>query len=429
MIRSARWPLMAGFTTLAVLVFGLGGWAALSSISGAVVSSGRVEVQNQRQILQHPDGGVVAALFVQEGAPVVAGQVLMALDGTALRSERAMADAQYFEVLARSGRLEAERDGAGEIAFGAELRARAAQDAAVAELMRGQEALFAVRARTLSGQREQLAERITQIESQLGGHAAQIAALERQAGLIGQELADKRSLLERGLMQASTVMALDREKARLEGERGALMAQVGEARGRIVETRLEVLNLDAQRREDATNELRDLGVQALQLAEKRQALSEKIARLEIRAPVGGVLYGLAVSGPHAVLRAAETVGYVVPQDRPLVIAARISPNEIDSVHPGQEAKLRFTAFSSRTTPELRGRVTLVSADAFEDKASGQSYFRAEVALDPAERARLGAAQVLPGMPVEVMLATGSRSALSYLMKPVTDYFARAFRET
>lgn len=268
MTGSVTRPVIAGFAMLAVLVLGLGGWAAFSSIAGAVVASGRVEVQNQRQILQHLDGGMVEKLFVKEGDVVAAGQPILQIDGTALLSERAMTDAQYFEVLARSGRLEAERDGRQDLEFRPELRDRAAADASVAELMRGQVSLFAARAQTLSGQREQMNERIAQIESQLSGYAAQISSLERQEALIAREVADKRSLLERGLAQASTVMALDREAARLGGDRGALIAQMAEARGRIVETRLEILNLDAKRREDATTELRDLGVQALQLAEK-----------------------------------------------------------------------------------------------------------------------------------------------------------------
>lgn len=429
MSHSAKGPVLVGLVMVAALLLGLGGWGALAPIAGAVVASGRVEVESQRQIIQHLDGGVVEALFVKEGDVVQAGQPLLQFDGASLRSELAMAEAQYTEVLARSGRLEAERDGLASVAFRPELTARGAQDATVAALMQGQRSLFAARAETLQGQREQLGERIAQIESQLLGLDAQVAALARQQVLIGQEVAGKRSLLDRGLAQASAVMALDREAARLEGERGALIAQAAEARGRIVETRLEILSLDAQRREEATTELRDLGVQELQLAEKRAALTERIARLALKAPVGGVVYGLAVPGPQAVVRAAETVGYVVPLDRPLVVAARIAPRDIDTVHPAQEAKLRFTSFSSRTTPELRGHVTLVSADAFEDAQTGQGYFRAEVAIDPDELRRLGDVQVLPGMQVEVMLSTGSRTALSYLLKPVSDYFSRAFRES
>ncbi|MFT3688403.1 HlyD family type I secretion periplasmic adaptor subunit [Paenirhodobacter sp.] len=429
MSHSAKTPLIAGAVMLAVLVGGLGGWGAFASIAGAVVGSGKVEVKSQRQVIQHADGGTVERVLVKEGDTVAEGQVLLRLDGTRLRAERAMADAQYYEILARRGRLEAERDGRDAVTFRPELRDRAGADPAVAELMRGQAGLFIARAETLAGQREQLTERIAQIESQLAGHDAQIAALERQEGLIARELADKRSLLDRGLMQAATVMALEREAARLAGERGGLIAAAAQARGRIVETRLEILNLAAKRREDATAELRDLGVQEMQLAEQRAALAEQIARLDLRAPVAGVVYGLQVAGAHAVLRAADTVGYVVPQDQPLVVAVRISPNDIDNLHPAQVAKLRFTAFSARTTPEVTGHVTLVSADAFEDRQTGQSYFRAEVALDPGELARLGDVTVLPGMPVEVMLMTGARPAVSYLLKPVTDYFARAFRES
>ncbi|HEY0214254.1 MAG TPA: HlyD family type I secretion periplasmic adaptor subunit [Paenirhodobacter sp.] len=424
----AKTPVLAGLAMLAVLVFGLGGWGAFASIMGAVVASGKVEVQNQRQIVQHPDGGVVEQVLVKEGDAVTQGQTLLLLDGDQLRAELAMAEAQYYEILARSGRLEAERDGT-TITFRPELTARAAQDAPVAALMHGQEGLFTARAETLTGQREQLGERVTQIQAQIAGLDGQVVALERQSGLIAREVADKRTLLDRGLVQASTVMALDREAARLEGERGSLIASAAEARGRIVETRLEVLNLDSQRREDATTELRDLGLQEMQLFEKRAVLRDQISRLQVRAPVAGLVHGLQVAGPQAVLRAADTVAYIVPQDRPLIVVARVLPTDIDNVHPGQAAVLRFTAFSSRTTPELTGHVTLVSADSFEDSETGQSYFRAEVTIDADEMRRLGAVQVLPGMPVEVLLTTGARPAMTYLLKPVTDYFARAFRET
>ena len=428
MKHSAKAPVMAGMATLAVLVLGLGGWGAFASITGAVLARGKVEVRSQRQVVQHVDGGEVERVLVQEGDAVRAGHPLLLLNGSGLRAELAMADAQYYEVLARSGRLAAERDGRSAIDFGPELLARAAAHSGLAALVEGQRGLFEARARTLAGQREQLNERIAQIGSQLTGHDAQIAALDRQSALIARELVDKRSLLARGLVQAPAVMALEREAARLEGERGALVAAAAEARGRIVETRLEILNLDARRREDATTELRDLGVQEIQLAEKRGALAERIARLEVRAPVAGVIYGLQVAGAHAVLRPADTVGSIVPQDQPLIVAARVSPNDIDNVHPGQTAKLRFTTFSARTTPELFGHVAVVSADAFEDPQSRQSYFRAEIALDPGELARLGPLQLLPGMPVEVMLTTGARPVISYLTKPMADYFTRALRE-
>lgn len=428
MKHSAKTPILGGLAMLAVLVFGFGGWGAFASIMGAVVASGKVEVQDQRRIVQHPDGGVVERVLVREGDQLTAGQPILLLDGDKLRAELTMAEAQYYEILARSGRLEAERDGTA-IAFRPELTERAAVVASVAALMRGQEGLFTARAATLAGQREQLQERIIQVESQITGLDAQIAALERQSALIAQEVSDKRRLLDLGLVPSSTVMALDREGARLDGERGSLIAAQAEARGKIVETRLEILSLDSQRREDATTELRDLGLQELQLAEQRAVLRDQISRLEVRAPVAGLVHGLQVAGPQAVLRAADTVAYIVPQDRPLIVAARVSPNDVDNVHSGQAATLRFTAFSSRTTPELTGRVTLVSADSFEDEESRQSYFRAEVTIDPEEMYKLGAVQVLPGMPVEVMLTTGARPAMTYLLKPVTDYFARAFRET
>ncbi|MGD9916899.1 MAG: HlyD family type I secretion periplasmic adaptor subunit [Paenirhodobacter sp.] len=425
---SARAALILGFVTLAILVGGFGLWAGMSSIAGAVVASGQIEVDQRRQVVQHPDGGVVAEILVHEGDHVTAGQALIRLDGDLTRSELAIVEGQFWELKARRGRLEAERADRPEIAFDPELIAAAAADPDVAELVEGQRSLFAARLETLHKSLDQVVKRREQTKAQIDGIDAQLAALSTQSDLIARELKDQRGLLEKGLAQASRVLALEREAANLAGQSGNLTAERAQAEGRMTELELEELRLSSQRREDAESQLRDIGYRELELAERRRALREQIDRLELRAPVAGIVYELAVTTPRSVIRPAEPVLYIIPQDRPLVIAARISPIHIDEVSIGQPVSVRFPAFSSRTTPQLSGQVTKISADAITDETARVSYYRAEVQLDPGETAKLGAVTLLPGMPAEVYIRTGDRSPITYLVKPFTDYFNRAFRE-
>ncbi|SOC07214.1 HlyD family secretion protein [Rhodobacter sp. JA431] len=425
---SPRGALVIGFLTLGVLVGGFGAWSVFSSIAGAVVASGQVEVDQHRQVVQHPDGGVVAEIDVSEGDTVTAGQLLIRLDGELAQSERAIVEGQFFEILARRGRLEAERADAPEITFHEELLQEAAHNPDVAELVDGQKRLFAARLETLQKSLEQVAKRREQTQAQIVGIDAQRQALQSQQDLIERELADQRGLLEKGLAQASRVLALEREAANLAGQVGSLLAEKAQAEGRITELELEALRLSSQRREDAETQLRDIGYRELELAERRRALTEQIDRLELRAPVAGRVYALAVTTPRAVIRAAEPVLYIIPQDRPLVVAVKASPINIDEITVGQPVTLRFPAFASRTTPELFGQVTRISADALTDEATRATYFRVEVMIDPGEIEKLGELEILPGMPAEAYIRTGDRSPLAYLTKPFTDYFARAFRE-
>ena len=426
---SIRRPVILGLVATLALLMGFGLWATLTHISGAIVAQGQIEVERDRQVVQHPDGGVVAEILVSEGARVEAGQVLLRLDGAALRSELTIVEGQLSELTGRAARLTAERDGLTSLAFPADILALARTSEEVAAQLDGQHRLFEARAATLAEQRELLARRIDQITAQSNGISAQSAALTRQLDLIEQELASQQSLLDKGLAQAGAVLALQREQARLEGQIGELQADLAHSQGQVIEIEIEMSSLDTTRREEATTELRQVGPTVLELAERRRALRERIDRLEVRAPVAGIVLGLQVTTPQSVLRPAEPVLYVIPQDRPLVITARIAPIHIDEVSVGQTAELVFSAFSARDTPHLTGRVTLVSADALSDPQSGATYYTAELELAEGERARLGTRMLVPGMPVEVFLQTGRRTPLAYLVKPFTDYFAHAFRES
>lgn len=426
---SASGPLRLGWAAMAVLVLGFGAWSVGTVISGAVVAPGQVEVAQMRQIVQHPDGGVVEGIHVTEAQEVAAGDLLISLDGTLLRSELAIVEGQLFEALARRARLEAERDESPAPIWPEEIAALAAARPDVAEQIEGQSRLFTARADTLSRQIEQLRRREEQIAAQVGGVAAQIDALDRQITLIAAELADQKTLLEKGLAQSARVSELERQQASLEGSVGELTATRAAAEGRATEVALEILRLQALRREEASTQLRELGPLILELAERRRALEERVSRLEIRAPVAGVVLGLQVTTPRAVLRPAEPVLHLVPQDRPLVIVAQISPYHVDEVRVGQEVQLLFGAFSARTTPVLKGHLTTVSADSLTDEASRVTFYRAEIELDPGEREKLGDQILIPGMPVQAMIQTEPRTPIAYLLKPFTDYFALAFRES
>ncbi|WP_252731482.1 HlyD family type I secretion periplasmic adaptor subunit [Lentibacter algarum] len=422
-------PVFVGLLATLLLVGGFGGWAVFSSLAGAIVASGRVEVEQNRQVVQHLDGGVVAQILVEEGDTIVAGDILLELDSTTLRSELSIVESQLFEVLSRRARLEAERDEDDTFTVDQELTELAATNTEIADLIEGQKRLFAARREGVSRERAQLAKQRDQISDQVRGLNAQTAALSEQIALIGEELKNQESLLERGLAQSSRVLSLQREAARLKGNVGELTAQMAQAEGRIIESELESLKLAGTVREEAISQLRDLRVQEHELRERRLSLKDRLSRLSITAPVSGVIYGLTVNTPRSVLRPAEPVLYIVPQDRPLVIAAQVPPIHIDQVYAGQKVNLRFSALDQRRTPELSGQVVHVSPDSFTDEARGTSYYRAEIILAEGEIDKLPEGSVLiPGMPAEAYILTSERSPLDYLIKPFSDYFEGAFRD-
>lgn len=426
---SARGPLIIGSVSLALLLGGFGVWATLTEIAGAIVTSGQIEVDQNRQVVQHPDGGVIAELLVDEGDMVQRDQLVMRLDPTELESQLAITEAQLFEIMARRARLQAEQDGRRDLNFDAELLAIATDQPEVQDMIDGQRRLLAARDDTEAQQTEQLKRRQEQIRSQITGINAQQGALRRQLTLIEEELSNQQTLLDRGLAQATKVLSLQREQARLSGEVGELVAQIARSEGQITEIDIEILKLQTTRREEAVTQLRDLQYRELELAETRRAQQVQLNRLDIRAPVSGIVHGLQFYTPRSVVRPADPVLYLVPQDRPLVIATQVQTTDIDQVYPGQAVMLRFPALDQRLTPELPGVVALVSADAFTDDASRTSYYRAEISVSADALAQLpDGVTLLPGMPVEAFIRTADRTPLAYFVKPLSDYFAKAFRE-
>lgn len=422
-------PLITGMTAIFLLVAGFGSWAVTANIAGAIIASGTIELAQHRQVIQHPDGGVVARVDVGEGDVVQAGDTLIALESSQLQSQLSITESQLFEILARIARLTAERDALDNLPLDP-LLAQATRDTpALQQLVDGQERLFRTRIASAGQAAEQLSKRQSQIINQLDGVQAQQDAITQQLALLQEELAAQQVLLDKGLAQASRVLSLRREDARLRGQLGELVASAAESAGRITEIDLEILRLKTQREEDAITQLRDLQSRAFELRETRATLRDQMSRLKITAPMTGQVFGLTVFAERAVIRAAEPLLYIVPQDRPLTITSQISPINIDEVYMGQDVALHFITFDARTTPEVYGRVTGISGDVFTNEATGQPFYRVEMALNDGEAARLGDVALVPGMPVEAFIQTTEHTPIAYLFKPLADYFNRAFRET
>ncbi len=422
-------PLTVGVLALVVLVVGFGSWSVMTTLSGAVVASGQIEVDRNRQAIQHPEGGVVAELLVDEGDSVDEAEVLVRLDPAELATELTVTQARLGEIRARRARLEAERDGADEIVFPETLLALSETDPEVEDLLRGQNNLFAARADTLAREAEQLGGRITQVEAQVTALQAQEDALSEQIALVEEELARRQDLLDRGSGTREPVVRLQQELVQLRGAAGEVAAGRAEAAERIIESELAILQLTTQRREQAIAELREIRVSEQELSERAANLSLRISRLELRAPVAGRIHGLTIFGPRSVLRPADPFAYIVPDGRPLVISVRVPAIDIDQVFVGQVTSLLFPAFDQREMPEVVGEVSQVSADAFTDEVNGASFYRAEIVMAEDQAALLGTRVLVPGMPVDAFIRTEDRTPLTYLLEPFAAYFNRAFRES
>ena len=427
-LGAAGVPLALGYLALIVLVGVIGIWSVQARIAGAVIASGMIQVENNRQVLQHPQGGVVGELLARDGDRVEAGHVVLRFDDKLLRSELAIINNQLNELRARKGRLIAESDDAPEVTFDGELLAAAQENPAVNQLLVGQQRLFRARNLSLEQEEGQIENQIVQTKDQIDGSIAQLEATKGQADLLISELADVQSLFDKGLAQASRVSALKREEARLFGEIGQFQATIAQLKGDIARLEIEKLRLRSSRREEAISGLRDLSVQEIELAERELSTRDTLSKMELRTPVSGVIYGSRVFALQSVISPADPIMFVIPQDQPLIVSARIEAIHIDQVHVGQEAALRFSAFDQRTTPEIFGAVSKLSADVFTDETTGQSYYQAELLPKPNELDKLEGQVLLPGMPVETFIKTAERSPLSYLVKPLMDYFNKAFRE-
>ena len=419
---TGRLAFLIGFLAVTLLILLLGVWGTRAKISGAVVASGLIQVENNRQVVQHPDGGLVGNIHARNGDFVDAGQVLISLKSDDVVSELAILNTQLLEATARRMRLIAERDGNTNISI------THSNKSVNDESITGQVNLFHARRVSFEKELEQINEQIIQTQEQIRGVDAQIEAVEIQLDLLAQDISSNTELEQKGLLVKSTLLNQLRAEANLKGEMGSLISLRGQHRSAIASHELSKIRLDNTRREKAIVELRDVEVRRWELNEKINILRRKLERMEITAPTSGIVFGSEVFTLNAVIPPANPVMYIIPQDQALIVSAKIAAKDIDQVSAGQTAALRFSALDQKFTPEITGTVITVSADAVLDEKTGISYYEAEVAPIKEELAKLGDQALIPGMPVETYIRTAERSPLNYLTKPLTDYFYRAFRE-
>jgi HlyD family secretion protein len=426
--RSIRKHLLA-IAGAAVLLFGsITVMGATTDLSGAVIAQGSLAVESNVKRVQHPTGGVVGELVVHEGARVSAGDVLLRLDPTETQANLAAVTKALWELTARRARLETERDSGDTIAFPAELDEAAKGDPDITRIVTGERKLFELRRQAQAGQVSQLRERIAQLNEEIKGVADQIEAKRQEIELIEKELVGVRDLYEKNLVPVTRVNALDRDAARLRGERGALTARSAEARGKISEIELQIIQLGQNVRSDVAKDLADIRAKMAELTEKKVTAADQLRRIDIRAPQSGFVHQLAVHTKGEVVTSGEPIMLIVPSADALIVEAKVTPHDIDQVQLDQPVVLRFPTFNQRTTPELNGTVTRVAADVTKDDRTGTTYYQVRIALRGGELARLNGLRLVPGMPAEAFIRTSDRSMLSYLFKPLTDQARRAFRE-
>lgn len=425
---SAKRPLAKGLLILSLGIGGFVAWSTIAEIDGAVVATGQVAVEARAQAIQHPDGGLVVALHVRDGSRVAEGDPVLTLDGSELLAQQVVSQRSLIELLARMDRLRAEIRSAEAIAFGEELRGYAREAANVDGILVDETALFEARRATLDQTEAQLRERQIQTESIVAGRERQLDASRRQLALIEEDLATQESLFERGLTDSARLSGLRREAARLDGEIGELEAGIAEARSAIAGFEVERLRQEAAFREAAQAELRELQPREAEIRERLRLIATQTNRLVLRAPMAGTVLGLQVHTVGGVVPAGAEVASIIPADVPLILSIEIDPGQIDRVHAGQDAMIRFPNFNARTTPEVEGLVRTVSADAVTDPATGRRFFIGEVEFAPGAQDALGEVALQPGMPVEVFIRTDARTPASFLLKPMADYWAYAMRE-
>jgi membrane fusion protein, type I secretion system len=402
-------------------------WMVAIPLAAAVIVPGNLVVQSNVKTIQHPTGGVVAEIAVHDGMRVKAGDLLLRLDATQARANLRMIDKQLDELRLRIARLTAERDGLPQVDLPRELASRADDDD-VKSLLASERSLFKARGNALQSQRELLQSRIAQLGEENAGMDAQLQSKVAQLDLVSRELTGVQDLFDKKLVPLTRLTSLQRESARIDGERGQLLSAQAETKSKVSETKLQIVRVDQDFRTDVVKELGESQGKEAELVERGVAARDLLDRIELRAPTAGVVQQLGVHTIGGVVRAGDQIMEIVPDTDELQVEARLPPTDIDQVRRGDKAFVRFTAFNQRTTPELTGVVSYVAADVSHDQQTNAPYFTVRVTLPDDERRRLSGLQLVPGMPAEIFMQTGSRSMMSYLFKPITDQLHRTFVE-
>ena len=401
-------------------------WAHFIAINGAVIATGSVVVSGKPKSIQHLDGGIVKNINITEGDKVKAGDVLIALDGTLLAANFLIYNGRLADALARQARLEAEQADLTAVSFGNDVELLRGFDQE--KFRQGQTQVFQARAELQDGKVEQLEEKIVQFNNQITGVKGVLSAKERQLELIDEELTATKSLRDKGLTAASQLLAIQRSKADFDGQISEHHSELARIENSIQDARIEILQGKRQFKEQVIEELREVNTQVGELTQQILSTQKQLERIEVRAPVSGVIHELQLTTIGGVVPPGGTMLQIVPQATALTFEVRVDTNAVDQVFVGQGAKIRFSAFNQRTTPEIAGTVAAISPTSIVDEATGVSYYKLQLTIGSEEITRLGDLKLIPGMPVEAYLQTDERSVLSYFTKPIADQLAKAFRE-
>jgi len=428
-LESIQRYMVVGLIMFGLVTFGIGGWAATSQLSGAVIGQGVVVVDSSVKKVQHATGGIVGELRVREGDRVNAGDILIRLDETQTLANATIVTKSVDELLARQARLEAERDGADQVVFPKALLDRTSNgNSEASHAITAETKLFDLRRQARSGQKAQLKERSAQLQEEIKGYSGQVDAKQKEVDLIHQELEGVRSLWQKNLVPITRLTSLERDAARLDGERSQLGGMIAQSKGKMAEIELQIIQIDQDLRSEVGKDLIETRSKLSELAERKTAAVDQLNRIDIRAPQSGRVHELSVHTVGGVIAPGEQIMLIVPDADALAVDVKIAPRDIDQVYVGQAAMMRFAAFNQKTTPEVEGQVSVISPDITQEQRTGASYYTTRVSLKPEVLAQLGEAKLVPGMPVDVFIKTHGRTALSYLLKPLQDQAERAFKE-
>jgi HlyD family type I secretion membrane fusion protein len=413
-------------TTLGILLlFVIGGWSATAKLTGAVIAQGSVKVDQNLKIIQHRDGGIVTRILVREGDVVEKDQVLFELDNVQMRAELSILRTQLLEAEARAARLTAERDDRLVITFPDHF---ISSDPATASIIAGETRLHEGNIANRDSQQLQLELSIDQIGDEIAGLEAQRSALQEETTLVDEAHTSLVALEEKGLVEATRMSSSNRERAQMRGQMGEIDASIARSNARISEIRVRILSITEVARTEAQRELGLVETRVSELSDRVAALQDRLSRTDIRAPIAGIVNELNIFTEGGVISPAEVLATIVPANARLRVEAKLSPAAIDQVYSNQPARVRFSAFNNRTTPELMGRVVQIAPATTRDEVTGEPFYLAYVDISQDEMDRLGDLVLMPGMPAEIYLSTQEQTAMAYLAKPLVDQFERAFRE-
>jgi HlyD family secretion protein/epimerase transport system membrane fusion protein len=418
----ARW----GVALVVFFVLAFGSWGCLVPLDGGAVAPGVVNPDSGKKTIQHLEGGIIAELPVREGERVKAGQPIVVLESTQARAAHEALVQQQLSLLARKARLEAERAGLARIVWPAELRTAKAN---IKPVLDAQQEVFDTRRQTHASRREILAQRIEQLVQQIRGYDAQVLSASKQIGFVAEELSAKEFLVRRGLIPKPEALRLKRTDAEISGKLGEYEAEIARARQQIGEARLQILSVDAERADQIAGDFEKVRGELADVNEKLLASADVVRRTVVVAPVDGTVVDIKFKTLGGVVQRGEPLLSIVPAGDELIIEARLTPVDVKAVHAGLEARLNLSAWSSRLVPKIPGIVRTVSADRLTDEATRQPYYLARVAVDRPTLQRMApGVDLIPGMPVEVLVVTERRTMLDYLLRPFDDALWRSFRE-